>query len=144
MTICGCILYTCIYIAVSDHSRVPDGVYYNLIIIHLSYTHYERRLFFRRRMWIPQPLRKFSNGSKVDKTHVQSSTKKGSDKKFKVNLNLYLLSYSHHIITILLPAIFMAYAYIDGCITCIIKYNQVNTYTYLYIIIYTINRYVQK
>ncbi|KAF0772308.1 triple functional domain protein-like isoform X4 [Aphis craccivora] len=39
--------------------------------------------FVHRRMWIPQPLRKFSNGSKVDKNHVQSSAKKGSDKKYK-------------------------------------------------------------
>lgn len=43
--------------------------------------------FVRRRMWIPQPLRKFSNGSKVDKNHVQSSAKKGTDKKYKVKLN---------------------------------------------------------
>ncbi|XP_060840380.1 triple functional domain protein isoform X2 [Rhopalosiphum padi] len=42
-----------------------------------------KRRVFSGRMWIPQPLRKFSNGSKVDKTHMQSSTKKGSDKKFK-------------------------------------------------------------
>jgi hypothetical protein len=87
-----------IIIIVSDYSRVRNGIYYNLIINYVVYS-LRASYFVRRRMWIPQPLRKFSNGSKVDKTHVQSSTKKGSDKKFKVNLNLYLLSYSHHIIT---------------------------------------------
>lgn len=53
-------------------------------------THRTRCFFLHRRMWIPPPLRKFSTGSKADKNHLQSSAKKGSDKKYKVNTTFHL------------------------------------------------------
>jgi len=107
MTICGCILYTCIYIYIycslwpQPRSRwcILKCNYYIFVLYSLRAS-----CFVRRRMWIPQPLRKFSNGSKVDKNHVQSSAKKGSDKKYKVNLNIYL--YLSAIAIILLTAKF--------------------------------------
>lgn len=75
-------LYTIVYLGTPI--RLFVFIHNTLIVLHALY-------FVRRKMWIPPPLRKFSTGSKVDKNHVQSSTKKGSDKKYKVKTNNIML-----------------------------------------------------